>query len=327
MELCALEVLLDARNLLAFSAGSDSSALFFALAERQIPFDIAIVDYGLRAQSKEEVAYAKELAARYKKKIYIHQANVTPPNFEAKAREERYRFFEEIIKKHGYENLILAHQLNDQFEWLLMRMARGAGVVEMVGMDIVSKRRGYKIVRPMLYVPKKTILSYLATNNIHYFEDSTNKDLSIERNFIRHTFSDPFIARYAQGVAKSLRYLHEDKDLLQTQIVAIQQLLIAPNPHNHYAIKRILDQMAKRLNYLLSTAQKEEMLRQKIGVVANRYAFAITPEFIFMAPYIRKTLPKKIRDTLRKKKIPPPLRGYIAQHHLIEQIDTLVPKK
>ena len=312
MELCALELLRDARNLLAFSAGSDSSALFFALAQRQIPFDIAIVDYGLRPQSKEEVAYAKELAVRYEKEIYIHQAHVTPPNFEAKAREERYRFFEKIIKNEGYDNLILAHQLNDQFEWLLMRMSKGAGVVEMVGMDVVSRRGEYNLVRPMLYVPKNEILAYLASHNIRYFEDSTNRDLQIERNYIRHTFSDPFVARFAPGVARTLRYLHEDKRLLLERIEEYEQLFIARNPHDLYATQRILDRMAKRLGYLLSRAQKEEMVRQGRGVVGGKIAFAIEEDKIWMAPYVKKVVPKKMRERMRRAGIPAPVRGYVA---------------
>ena len=58
-------------NLLAFSAGVDSTALFFYLLEKNIPFDIAIVNYHTRATSDEEVEYAKNLAKRYNKKIFI----------------------------------------------------------------------------------------------------------------------------------------------------------------------------------------------------------------------------------------------------------------
>ncbi len=324
MELCALEYLQHAKNLLAFSAGSDSSALFFALVERNIPFDLAIVDYGLRPQSKEEVAYARKLADRYEKRIYIHETHIKPPRFEEKARKERYRFFESIIHAHGYDNLITAHQLNDQFEWLLMRMAKGAGVVEMVGMDVVSQREGYRLVRPMLYVPKERIYAYLHEHNIRYFEDSTNYDETIERNFIRHNFSDPFVKRFAPGLIKSLHYLHEDKRLLVHHIAAIEELHYAPNPHDSYAIKRIFDRMAKRLGYLLSTKQKEEILRQGAGVVAGRLAFAVTKHTIFMAPFVQTKLPKSEREKLRRLKIPPPLRGYVATKRLEERVGTLL---
>ena len=59
------------KNLLAFSAGVDSSALFFLLLNAKIPFDIAIVNYNIREQSKDEVVYAKDLAKKYNKEIFI----------------------------------------------------------------------------------------------------------------------------------------------------------------------------------------------------------------------------------------------------------------
>ena len=40
------------KNLLAFSAGVDSTALFFLLLEQNIPFDIAIVNYNIRFSRK-----------------------------------------------------------------------------------------------------------------------------------------------------------------------------------------------------------------------------------------------------------------------------------
>ena len=57
-----LPFLKDGKNLLAFSGGVDSTALFFLLLREKIPFDIAIVNYQTREQSSEEVAYAKEPA-------------------------------------------------------------------------------------------------------------------------------------------------------------------------------------------------------------------------------------------------------------------------
>lgn len=73
------------RNLLAFSAGIDSSALFFLLLEKNIPFDIAIVNYNVREQSKDEVEYAKQLANKYNKKIYIKDVKLENiSNFEKK---------------------------------------------------------------------------------------------------------------------------------------------------------------------------------------------------------------------------------------------------
>ena len=113
------------KNLLAFSAGVDSSALFFLLLENNVPFDIAIVNYNLRAQSKEEISYAKELSHTYKKEIFIYETKLdSNSNFEKNARDIRYAFFEKIIKEHHYANLITAHQLNDKLEWFMMQLSK-----------------------------------------------------------------------------------------------------------------------------------------------------------------------------------------------------------
>ena len=45
----------NSKNLLAFSGGVDSSALFFLLLNHKIDFDIAIVNYNTREQSKDEI--------------------------------------------------------------------------------------------------------------------------------------------------------------------------------------------------------------------------------------------------------------------------------
>src|SRR3989338_1544035 len=102
----------DKKNLLAFSGGADSTALFFLLLKHNIPFDIAIVNYGVREQSKEEVAYAQELAKTHNLKCHIFNAPKIEQNFEAAAREIRYNFFEELILKYKYENLLTAHHLD-----------------------------------------------------------------------------------------------------------------------------------------------------------------------------------------------------------------------
>ena len=123
------------KNLLAFSAGVDSSALFFILLAQNIKFDIAIVDYGIRKQSKEEVLHAQTLAKKYKLFCHSIKAPAFDTHFEKQARDFRYEFFESLIRIEGYDTLLTAHQLNDQLEWLLMRLTKGAGLCELLGLD------------------------------------------------------------------------------------------------------------------------------------------------------------------------------------------------
>ena len=90
----------NSKNLLAFSGGVDSSALFFLLLNHKIDFDIAIVNYNTREQSKDEIEYALNLAKEYKKEIFIKDVKLeNSSNFEKNARDIRYIFFEQIIKE------------------------------------------------------------------------------------------------------------------------------------------------------------------------------------------------------------------------------------
>ena len=197
-------VIKNQKNLLAFSAGVDSVALFFLLLKQNIPFDIAIVDYNLRLQSKDEISYAKELASKYNKQIFLKDITLeSNSNFEKTARDIRYKFFEEIISENSYENLITAHQLNDKLEWFLMQLSKGAGLVELIGFNEFEQKENYKIYKPLLNITKDELENYLKINNHKYFIDESNFDEKYKRNFFRHNFSNPFLENFSSGVKKS----------------------------------------------------------------------------------------------------------------------------
>jgi tRNA(Ile)-lysidine synthase len=209
-----IDTLRKGKNLLAFSAGVDSVALFFLLLENNIKFDIAIVNYGIRKESIQEEEYAKYLSKKYNLKIYIAHSIKFENNFEKNARDFRYNFFEEIIEREKYDNLLTAHQLNDRLEWLLMRLSKGAGVVELLGLEGISKKQNYTLIRPILEHSKDELLYYLKENNYKYFIDSSNSDEKYERNYFRKHFSNQLIKKYKKGISKSFEYLNKDKELL-----------------------------------------------------------------------------------------------------------------
>lgn len=314
----ALSFLKNRKNLLAFSAGTDSTALFFILNQNGINFDIAIVNYNLRENSSLEVEYAKELAKKFDKKIFIKEVKISPPSVEKKARDIRYKFFEEIIKTKKYETLITAHQLNDQLEWFLMQFTKGAGLVELLGMDLISKKDNYFIVRPLLFTAKKDIKEYLRKNGIKYFIDETNEDLKYKRNFFRHNFSDKMIELFEEGIKKSFEYLHEDKKLLiqELHICNIKELFIIKNQQNSIKNIRAIDKIIKTLGYLLSSKQKKEIIKQKRCVVASKIAVSIEKEHIFISPYIKIKMDKDFKEECRVFKIPPNIRGYIYKNEI-----------
>ena len=311
-----------AKNLLAFSGGVDSSALFFWLLEKNIPFDLATVNYHTRQTSHEEVEYAKTLAKKYNKKIFIKDCKLNKFS-EKKARDCRYGFFEEIIKKHGYDTLILAHQLNDRFEWFLMQFGKGAGLKELISMEKWEEREFYKIYRPFYNVSRKEIINFLHKRNINYFIDESNFDKKYKRNFIRHEFSDKFIELFENGVKKSFEFLEEDKKLLvDYDWHKIKDLYFFKKSIPQKDIKKI-DLILKRLGILPTKAQKDEILRTDFNcVVQGKIAIDSNKTNIFISPYVKIPLSKEQKEFFRTNKIPPKIRGYAAKEKLCDMLYT-----
>ena len=308
-----LHKLKSGRNLLAFSHGVDSTALFYLLDEAGVKFDLAIVDYNVRAQSKDEVASARDLAAKFNKQIYVKSVQLGASNFEHEARAARYDFFAEICRERGYENLILAHQFDDKFEWFLMQLGRGAGLSELLGMQELETREDYVIARPLLGVRKCELERFLRERNLKYFTDETNLTDRFKRGFIRAKFSEPFLDEYFNGVKKSFEFLAADALNLAPEI---------SNPAPKiYLVKRGANELrgvgltCKRLGLVLSSAQRSECARcleNGTGcVLGSKVAVGAGAKIILVTPYIKAAMDNKFKEACRTLKIAPINRGFL----------------
>ncbi len=319
-----LESIKEKKNLLAFSGGVDSSALFFILLENKIPFDIAIVDYNVRAQSKDEISYAKQLAEKYNKRIFIKEVKLENcSNFEKKARDIRYSFFENLIKEYGYQNLITAHQLNDKLEWFLMQLTKGAGLVELLCFEESSKKEGYTLFRPLINISRSKIEEYLEEKNIKYFIDHSNHDIKYKRNYFRREFSNKLLKEFEEGIKKSFDYLNEDINSLNINfkpILRIKNLSIFENKNDDNLNIRVIDKDLKKRGILLTKKQREEILKQKQCVISHKIAIAILDDYIFISLYKNTPMPKKFKEWCRIKKVPRNIRSYIFEEGIEEKI-------
>ena len=305
-------LLKTSKNLLAFSGGGDSTALFFLLLEQDIPFDIAHVNYQTREQSNAEEAYAKALATTHHKQLFSVTCKLDHANFEHRARKQRYDFFENTLQEHHYDTLLTAHHLGDQLEWFLMQLSRGAGLVEMVGMQEVEEKEFYTLIRPLLHVSKKSLQYYLEEHDIPYFNDESNDSLQYMRNQFRQDFATPLIERYEEGIAKSFAYLEEDrKRLLPHQTKRIGDLFILTRELDDLMNIRLIDKTLKRLGMLISKAQRDEILKTKSCVVGGKIAICFEEDHIFIAPYLSNAMEKKFKEACRKARIPSKIRPYL----------------
>ena len=169
------------------SAGPDSMALLHML-EKNLHCKIvcAHINHNVRSQSKEEENYLKEYCKKNKIIFETFKINsYTENNFENEARKKRYNFYEKILKKYNSHNLFLAHHGDDLIETIIMKIIRGSNLEGYAGIKTLSYLDNYKIIRPLLSLTKEDIIKYNKENNIKYYIDSTNEDISYTRNRYR----------------------------------------------------------------------------------------------------------------------------------------------
>lgn len=295
------------KNLLAFSYGVDSTALFYILLENGIEFDIAIVNYNTRSSSKDEESQAKKLAFKFNKTCFYKSVKLGGGNFESKARQIRYDFFYKICKENGYENLILAHQLNDLFEWFLMQFGRGSGLNELIGMQEIEKNGDICLVRPLLKISKSKLLAYLQNRNLKYFIDESNFSDKFFRNYIRKNFSDSFLARFEGGVAKSFEFLNSDLQILKPTILYIQDEFYLVK-HDKNAVRGV-DRVCKILGIVMSEAQRKICIGN--CVISGKIAIGLKDDWIFVTPFVNDKMDKKFKESCRINRIPNLNRPYL----------------
>ncbi|RLA70623.1 MAG: tRNA lysidine(34) synthetase TilS [Epsilonproteobacteria bacterium] len=324
LDLKTLPLLKHGKNLLAFSGGVDSSALFFLLLEAEIPFSIALVNYHTREQSHLEASYAKALAKRFNKECFIYNAHLEKSNFEASARQVRYNFFETLCQQHDYANLITAHQLDDRLEWFLMQFSKGAGLYELIGMQSVETWKEHTLIRPLLQQSKASLLSYLQERNIRYFMDESNQDVRYKRNHFRHEFSTPLLKQYESGIRESFHFLQEDSQGIyfeRPNIVTLEKLFYFHTPDSRRMTLLLIDKTLKIDGFLMRQGDKNRLKKENELVVGRRYSVSITPTFTFISPYESAIMTKPFKEKCRKLQIAPAIRPYLYNH--LEVFETL----
>ncbi|MBN2896076.1 MAG: tRNA lysidine(34) synthetase TilS [Campylobacterales bacterium] len=299
--------------LLAFSGGSDSTALFHLLLDASVSFDIAHVNYRTRESSDAEAAHASVLAQRHGK--ICHQI-IAPPiehDFEAKARDLRYRFFEQLIAAYGYDTLLTAHHLGDRLEWFLMQLCKGAGVYELLGMRALEEREGYHLMRPLLHVNKTELTEYLRQAGIAWCEDESNRDERFLRNRFRHRFGDRLLETYTPGIQRSFKYLEEDTAFEMPQLHRFEELTLFATLDDARRNGVVIDRLLKARGHLMRQGDRNHLKVHQEWVVGRRFSVSITPRYTYIAPYRRRTMDKAFKEECRTLGIPPLQRGYLFE--------------
>lgn len=176
-------------TLLAVSGGVDSVVMVDLFAQTNLPFAIAHCNFGLRgAASDEDEAWVRKLAQQYGVQVYVQHfdtrayAEKHQLSIQMAARELRYRWFEELCDTHHLNQIATAHHANDRVETLLFNLTKGTGLA---GLHGILPKQG-RLVRPLLFATKESILAYAQAHNLTWREDCSNATDDYARNLIRN---------------------------------------------------------------------------------------------------------------------------------------------
>jgi tRNA(Ile)-lysidine synthase len=317
--LLELDSLRDRKNLLAFSAGVDSTALLFILQKIDIRCDLVLVNYRTREESNLEESYAKDLSERLGLNCFTTKAPKFKKDFENRAREFRYNFFENIISEYQYHNLLTAHHLGDRLEWFIMQLIKGSGVVELLGMEAKSYRttsKGvkYSLVRPLLNTSKDELLEFLKRENIKYFVDSSNSNKNIFRNRIRENFASKLIREYRYGIEKSFDYLKRDRDFINGCFKLKKEIkkLAVFELKDIFCTDRATDSYLKKYGVVMSSKERKVLLERGSTQISRGWIAQRDGNLLFIAPFVESVkIPKRERERYRLAKVPHRIRGYL----------------
>ena len=216
--------------LVALSGGPDSVCLLNILCELKEEFNIKVaaahVNHMLRG--KEALAdeeYARELCYKLGVEFFSRQIDIKSISkernisHELAGREERYKYFQEIVNKIGYNKIAVAHNLNDQAETVLMNMMRGSGIEGLCG--IRNKREG-GIIRPILCLSRKEIENYCEVNKLNPRIDKSNLESIYSRNKVRLDIlpymRDNFNKDIIETINRMATLLQVDNDFIEKEV-------------------------------------------------------------------------------------------------------------
>ena len=207
------------RILVAVSGGPDSICLLHLLygLRKALNFEIGIVhiNHGLRGEESDgEEEFVKDLAKRLELPVFVHSEDVLATaqrlglSFELAARKVRFEYFETVMKRENYNKTALGHHRNDQVETIIHRLMRGAGLNGLAGMRLV---RDHKYIRPLLHIPRSSIINWLEEEKISYQLDSSNESPSYTRNSIRLQLI-PQLERYNPDLINTIGTMSQSLD-------------------------------------------------------------------------------------------------------------------
>jgi tRNA(Ile)-lysidine synthase len=208
------------RLMLCVSGGADSTAMLYAFnsiaGDMKLKLHIAHMNHCLRGiDSDNDQAYVEHAGRMLGVPVSCNRqdtkkfAKENSLSIEDAARRIRYDFFMDLAKRLGIAFIATAHTADDQAETILMRIIRGSGFKGVCGIPAVNCQNGINIIRPLIDITRREIMSFLSEKKIVPRQDVTNSDTKFLRNKIRFKLIPLLEKDYNQDIKSALVHFSE----------------------------------------------------------------------------------------------------------------------
>jgi tRNA(Ile)-lysidine synthase len=252
----------------AVSGGADSVAMLVAMAEANgrkdalgVVLRAAHVHHGLRgAEADGDEAFVRELCGRLGVPLEVFRVDTAGrqaaegEGMEEAARALRYAALWGLMERGEVDAVATAHTMDDQAETVVMKLLRGAwteglaGIApvvcgELAGGQQVSPLRPSafgrddkelgvgRVVRPLLGVRRSEVEAYLRDRGQGWREDSSNRDVGLTRNRVRHELM-PVLREFNPGVDALLAGMadvaREEEAFWRPEVERVVRQLVLP---------------------------------------------------------------------------------------------------
>ncbi|HTO35584.1 MAG TPA: tRNA lysidine(34) synthetase TilS, partial [Flavobacterium sp.] len=207
----------EKKLLLAVSGGLDSMVLADLFFKSNLKFSVAHCNFQLRKKESDEDEWfvkdfcqSHDIEGFYQKFDTQKFAEDTKLSIQLAARKLRYDWFNELLKKEGFDFVLTAHHLDDDIETFLINFVRGTGLEGLTGIP----QQHEKVLRPLLIFARSEIENYAQENKVSWREDRSNVSDKYMRNKIRQQVV-PILKDLNPGFLQSFQ--NTQKHLKQSQ--------------------------------------------------------------------------------------------------------------
>lgn len=218
--------------LIGVSGGVDSVVLATLADRLGNEFALAHCNFNLRGEESDgDEQSVRNLAEQLGVKFFNTSfatrdiAEERGVSIEMAARDLRYNWFEEIRFKNGFQWIVVGHHLDDVLETFILNLSRGTGIRGLSGI----KPKAGKIVRPLLFALRSEIETFASENDLEFRYDSSNGDIGIKRNLVRHRIMpllEELNPRFKQNFERTIGYLNETEKVFLQKIDDVRKLVV-----------------------------------------------------------------------------------------------------